>query len=190
MKFPKDAVRCLDDNGPILYPTSYGPYKCETCGAGLKPGQEPGVGEHWEESYGYLVQVETQDDGSDSEDEVSQLNEVISTFASILGDGLTAVGIGGHFTCSEADDLARALILGGHKQAAITFLDGHSTGDDDVDDQHKVGDDFEARVLELAGLPVPELIELPDPVASVESTSTHELEVVTTEELVVLLNLH
>ncbi|MGW3323904.1 hypothetical protein [Streptomyces virginiae] len=190
MKFPKDTVRCLDDNGPILYPTSFGPYKCETCGAGLKPGQTPGVGEYWSESYGYLVQQEVPDDDRDTEDEISDLNDVIATFATILGDGLTAVGIGGHFTCSEADDLARALILGGHKQAAIAFLKGHAVGDYDVDDQHQVGDDFEARALELAGLPVPELIELPDPVAPVESTTTHEVEVVTTEELVDLLNLN
>jgi hypothetical protein len=75
----------------------------------------------------------------------------------------------------------------------MTFLEGHAHGDYDVDDEHGDLLDYEAYVLELAGQPVPELIEGPKGKAEVVTEGTvvrHELEVVTTEELIVLLNLH
>ncbi|WP_420312566.1 hypothetical protein ACOB87_38065 [Streptomyces sp. YS-B37] len=191
---PTNAVRCQDDNGAILYPTKPGtPYKCETCGAGLEPGQSPGVGEYWTESYGYLCLAEVVEDERDTEEELSDLYYSIAVFARILGDQMTAHGVGGHFTCSEAEDVARELAKSGHKHAAMTFLEGHAYGDDDPDDLHTDIDDYEAWVLELADQPIPTLVEGPKDKAEVvvESTTTkHELEVVTTEELVVLLNLH
>jgi hypothetical protein len=190
---PSNVVRCLADNGPILYPFEGGAYKCKTCGGGLKPGQSSASGLYWSESYGYLVEGDLVEDERDTEEEVSDLYSAIGVFAEILGDQMTASGVGGHFTCSEANELVRALMVGGNKQAAMTFLEGHAQGDYDVDDEHGDLLDYEAYVLELAGQPVPELIEGPKGKAEVVTEGTvvrHELEVVTTEELIVLLNLH
>ncbi|MFE9924292.1 hypothetical protein ACFYQA_22750 [Streptomyces sp. NPDC005774] len=158
MKVPSNVVRCAVDSGPIVYPLPGIPYRCQTCGESLKGAEHP-PGTHWEESYGYLVEVETEEDPRDTEEEVADLYSAIETFASILGDGLTACHVGGSFTCSEADRMAAALMEGGHKQAAMTFLEGHATGDDDPDDTHPDIEDFEAYVLKLVGQRVPELIE-------------------------------
>jgi hypothetical protein len=73
-------------------------------------------------------------------------------------------------------------MVGDHKHAAMTFLEGHAHGDYDVDDEHGDLLDYEAYVLELAGQPVPELIEEPEPKAP-------ELVIVTTEELIELIGL-
>ncbi|MFF8845519.1 hypothetical protein ACF08N_22820 [Streptomyces sp. NPDC015127] len=163
-KVPSNVVRCQSDNGPILYPLTVGTrYKCENCGGGLEPGQRPAVGNYWEESYGYLVEAEVVEDERDTEEEIGDLYSAISVFADILGDGMTAHHVGGSFTCSEAERMAEALMQGGHKRAAMTFLEGHAAGDDDPDDIHPDIEDFEAYVLELAGKPVPELIEEPAP---------------------------
>jgi hypothetical protein len=102
---------------------------------------------------------------------------------------MTAHGVAGHFTCTEAEELARTLAKTGHKRAAMTFLEGHAYGDDDPDDLHADIDDYEAWVLELAGQPVPTLIEGPK-VVTEGTVVKHELEVVTTEELIDLLNLN
>ncbi|ATI18935.1 hypothetical protein SEA_JANUS_72 [Streptomyces phage Janus] len=185
-KVPANVVRCLDDNGPILYPSIGNPYRCETCGGGLKPGQGGEPGYHWDESYGYLVQVETEDDPRDTEEEIEDVYSALSVFADILGDGMTAFHVGGSFTCSEANRMAEALMVGGHKKAAMTFLEGHASGDDDEGDIHPDIEDFEAYVLELAGKPVPELIEEPEPKAP---TKVVALAVVTTDELLKLMNL-
>jgi hypothetical protein len=191
---PNNVVRCQADNGPILYPVKSGvSYKCETCGGGLKPGQSSGVGEYWTESYGYLCEAEVVEDERDTEEELSDVYSALDTFADILGDPMTASGVGGHFTCSEANRLVQALMVGGNKRAAMTFLEGHAHGDYDVDDEHGDLLDYEAYVLELAGQPVPELTEGPRDKAEVVTEGTvvkHELEVVTTEELIVLLNLN
>ncbi|WMI34797.1 hypothetical protein SEA_MARAV_75 [Streptomyces phage Marav] len=179
MKVPSNVVRCPIDNGPILFPGyGNGPYRCAKCDEPLR-GAEHTPGTHWEESYGFLAEVETED-GPDTEEEISELQDAIATFASILGDPMTALHVGGSFTCREADDLARALMAGGHKREAITFLDGHATGDDDPDDVHPEIEDFEAYALELAGLPVPELVDEPDP---------EETPAPTTDELLKLMNL-
>ncbi|QOV06202.1 hypothetical protein KGG72_gp72 [Streptomyces phage Salutena] len=160
MKVPSNVVRCSVDNGPIVYPTSPGtPYHCKTCREPLKNAEHT-PGTHWEESYGFLVEVETEDDPRDTEEEVADLYDAIRTFASILGDGLTACHVAGSFTCSEADEMARALMVGDQKRAAITFLEQHALGDDDEDDTHPEVKDFEAYVLELAGQSVPELVDL------------------------------
>jgi hypothetical protein len=190
---PSNVVRCQVDNGPILYPLKPGPYKCETCGEGLKYDQRPTPGLYWGESYGYLAVNEVEEDERDSDEEIEDLYSAIGVFARILGDQMTAHGVGGHFTCTEAEELARTLAKNGHKRAAMTFLEGHAYGDDDPDDLHAGIDDYEAWVLELAGQPVPVLIEGPKTKAEVVTEGTvvkHELEVVTTEELVVLLNLN
>ncbi|MFF4054635.1 hypothetical protein ACFYZ0_02450 [Streptomyces sp. NPDC001708] len=163
MKIPTNVVRCLEDNGPILYPLKPGPYRCANCGGGLKPGQGAVPGAYWGESYGYLVEIEVEDDPRDTEEEISDLYDAISTFADILGDGMTAFHVAGSFTCTEAERMAKALMEGGHKRAAMTFLEGHASGDDDPDDMHRGIEDYEAWVLELAGKSVPELIEEPEP---------------------------
>jgi hypothetical protein len=187
---PSNVVRCPVDNGPILYPLKPGPYKCETCGGGLNPGQRPAPGLYWGESYGYLAEQEVEEDERTTDEEVEDLYSAIGVFARILGDPMTAAGVGGHFTCAEAEDLARTLAKTGHKRAAMSFLDGHADGDDDPDDLHVGIDDYEAWVLELAGQPVPTLIEGPAQVVTEGAVVKHELEVVTTEELLDLLNLN
>lgn len=67
---------------------------------------------------------------------IERANEAGELLAEVLGDGMTAVGAGGHFTCSEADKIATALLLLGHPAAARMWLEGHAEGDDDPDDQH------------------------------------------------------
>lgn len=54
--------------------------------------------------------------------------------ADVFSDQLTASGTGGHFNCGEAENVAHALILLGHPEAAATFLAGHAMGDDDPED--------------------------------------------------------
>jgi hypothetical protein len=78
-------------------------------------------------------------------------------------------------------------MVGDHKHAAMTFLEGHARGDYDVDDEHGDVLDYEAYVLELAGQPVPELIEEPEPKAA--EPKAPELVIVTTEELIALIGL-
>ncbi|MEU9795041.1 hypothetical protein AB0E27_31370 [Streptomyces sparsogenes] len=185
MKVPSNVVRCKVDNGPIVYPSIGNPYRCQTCGAVLD-GRSPGINERWDESYGYLVEVEPEEDPRDTEEEISDLYLALYTFASILGDGLTAVHLGGSFTCSEADRIAKALMEGGHKREAMTFLKGHASGDDDPDDVHPDIKDFEAYVLELAGKPVPELIDVPEPDAPAKAS---EPPVVTADDLLKAMNL-
>ncbi|MEU4984881.1 hypothetical protein [Streptomyces sp. NPDC021969] len=186
MMVPSNVVRCKVDNGPIVYPGIGTPYHCKFCGATLDGGTGPAVGAIWEESYGYLVEVEAEDDERDTEEEIEDLYSAIHTFADIFGDGMTAMNVGGHFTCSEADRMATALMEGGHKRAAMTFLEGHASGDDDEDDIHPDIEDFETYVLELAGKPVPELIEVEEPKLPPKAVV---LAVVTTDELLKLLNL-
>ncbi|MDX3525096.1 hypothetical protein P1P75_01180 [Streptomyces sp. ID05-39B] len=186
MKIPSNVIRCLVDNGPILYPQPGGSYKCATCGGGVGPGRGGEPGYHWEESYGYLVQVETVDDERDSDEEIEDLYSAISVFADILGDGMTAQGVGDYFTCTEAERLTKALMEGGHKRAAMTFLEGHAFADDDPDDLHADIDDYEAYVLELAGKPVPELIEEPKPKAPAGEVA---LPTVSVDELLHIMNL-
>jgi hypothetical protein len=182
MKIPSNVVRCLNCKGPIIYPLSGGQYRCKGCEAGKTRAERAEPGYYWEESYGYLVQVDYDNaDERDTEEEVSDLYSALKTFADVLGDGMTAFHVGGSFTCSEAESMAQALMVGGHKHAAMTFLEGHADGDDDEDDIHRDVKDYEAWVLELAGKPVPELIEEPEP----ES----DLPTVTTEELLKLMNL-
>jgi len=64
--------------------------------------------------------------------------------ASVLGDPWVANHVAGKFSCAEADDIARALVLLGQPDAAYTFIDGHATGDDDSDDSHQWPDDADS----------------------------------------------
>lgn len=65
------------------------------------------------------------------------LRYALDGLADVFGDGMTAVHVGGSFTCSEAETIAYALLAGGHREAAVTFMVGHGDGDDDPDDEHR-----------------------------------------------------
>ncbi|MET9861987.1 hypothetical protein ABZY93_22240 [Streptomyces smyrnaeus] len=67
-----------------------------------------------------------------------QLSDALDGVASTFGEFMTAEA-GSHFTCGEADALARALVVAGHRDAAITWLNGHAEGDE-IDDLHFVHD--------------------------------------------------
>lgn len=178
MKVPINVVRCPVDNGPIAYPDQPGtPYRCVRCGEILK-GYDTEPGAYWAESHGFLVTIEPED-GPDTEEEISELYSAIEDVARVLGDPMTAMHLGERFTCTEADDLARALMVGNQKSAAITFLEAHAQGDGEDDDHHEV-EDIENYVRELADLPPVELIEEPDP---------EETPAPTADELLKLMNL-
>lgn len=60
--------------------------------------------------------------------------ELFNDLASVFGDGYIASDVGHHFTCTEADTIARVLKLSGNVEAAETWLEGHAEGDDCGDD--------------------------------------------------------
>ena len=64
------------------------------------------------------------------------LRNALCEMAAVLGDGMTASGVGGSFTCSEAETLAEVLVLSGHAKEAASFLAGHAEGDDDAEGTH------------------------------------------------------
>ncbi|MEU8621403.1 hypothetical protein [Streptomyces sp. NPDC048623] len=65
----------------------------------------------------------------------SLLVEAFRPLAGVFGDGMTADSVGSKFTCSEANDIALALHVSGHEEAAVTWLLGHAEGED-WDDLH------------------------------------------------------
>ncbi|MEU0674492.1 hypothetical protein ABZ330_16650 [Streptomyces sp. NPDC006172] len=65
----------------------------------------------------------------------AQLDDALADLANTFSLMGTAEA-GGHFTCTEADALARVLAASGHRNAAISWLEGHAYGDDDEDDVH------------------------------------------------------
>ncbi|AXQ62400.1 hypothetical protein SEA_TRVXSCOTT_74 [Streptomyces phage TrvxScott] len=69
------------------------------------------------------------------------LNDALAELASVFGDGMTADHTGSGFTCTEADAVARVLALTGHKDAAVTWLEGHASGDEGGDIHHVYEDD-------------------------------------------------
>ncbi|AXQ65272.1 hypothetical protein ACF1AX_21530 [Streptomyces sp. NPDC014802] len=69
------------------------------------------------------------------------LNDALAELASVFGDGMTADHTGSGFTCTEADAVARVLALTGHKDAAVTWLEGHASGDEGGDSHHVYEDD-------------------------------------------------
>lgn len=81
------------------------------------------------------------------------LNDALAELASALGGA--AYDTGSAFTCSEADAVARALALAGHKDDAVSWLLGHADGDQG-DDLHFTYDETdpedEGRVLTEAEL--------------------------------------
>lgn len=85
------------------------------------------------------------------------LTEALTGLADVFGDGMTADMVGSSFTCTEADAIARVLVVAGHKDEALTWLENHAQGDE-VDDSHYTYDETdpedEGRVLTE-----PELIE-------------------------------
>ncbi|WP_406192423.1 hypothetical protein OH733_05290 [Streptomyces griseus] len=189
-KVPSNVVRCVADDSPILYPPVTGtPHKCATCGNGLAPEQRPSDGLYWAESYGYLVETEDVVDDRDSDEEVNDLYGALRSIADILGDFMAASGVGSHFTCTEANTIAQALMVADRKREAMTFLEGHAEGDDDEDDEHGDVDDFERYVLELAGKPVPELIDEPKREATDPLKEEAKAALVSTEELLDLMGL-
>ncbi|WP_327292463.1 hypothetical protein [Streptomyces sp. NBC_01198] len=78
------------------------------------------------------------------------LTESLAMMADVFGDGMFASHVGGFFTCSEADSIARVLLLSGHRDEALTWLSCHADGDE-VDDSHFTYDEDdpkdEGRVL-------------------------------------------
>jgi hypothetical protein len=71
------------------------------------------------------------------------VEDALADLADVTGDSMTAVDVGGHMTCTEADAIARALLAGGHRYAASRWLDGHARGDEDIADDRHVGDSFD-----------------------------------------------
>ncbi|ATI18775.1 hypothetical protein SEA_DAUDAU_74 [Streptomyces phage Daudau] len=65
-----------------------------------------------------------------------ELNDALAELASVFGDGMTADHTGSGFTCTEADTVARVLVLAGHTDAAETWLHGHADGDDGGDSHY------------------------------------------------------
>ncbi|WP_438470752.1 hypothetical protein [Streptomyces asiaticus] len=78
------------------------------------------------------------------------LKDAIRGLAEVFGDGMTSSETGPSFTCLEADSIARVLLLSGHKEDALRWLEGHADGDE-VDDLHYTYDENdpedEGRVL-------------------------------------------
>lgn len=66
--------------------------------------------------------------------------QALTELAGVFGDGLTANMVGSQFTCSEADKIARSLLLAGHRKEAETWLSGHAQGDE-YDDYHFIVND-------------------------------------------------
>lgn len=59
----------------------------------------------------------------------TELNEL----AAVFGDGMTAMHLGGSFTCPEANTIAAVLALSGHIDAASEWLAAHAEHDEDHD---------------------------------------------------------
>jgi hypothetical protein len=79
------------------------------------------------------------------------VEDALAELADVFGDSMTAVDVGGHVTCTEADAIARALLAGGHRYAATRWLDGHAHGDVDAEEDRHVGDGFDLEAY-LDGL--------------------------------------
>lgn len=80
----------------------------------------------------------------------------VTELAGVFGDGMTAMHVGPHFTCSEADVIAATLAAGGHTEAAESFLSGHVAGDepgdthyDDDADRSWTDEEISAYVREM-----------------------------------------
>lgn len=68
---------------------------------------------------------------------VAYSQEIVRSALLMFTDGMTALGVGPHFTCSEAEELAAAMRQVGIDEDGVrTWLRGHADGDDDEDDMH------------------------------------------------------
>lgn len=74
----------------------------------------------------------------------------LAEIASVLGDPLTASGLGPHLTCTEANRLAEALASVGLVEEGSALIVGHAAGDDDELDVHYGVTDGAAYLLEKA----------------------------------------
>jgi hypothetical protein len=71
------------------------------------------------------------------------VQDALSDLAGVFGDSMTAGDVGARMTCTEADAITRALLVGGHRDAASVWLAGHARGDDDPDADRHLGDRFD-----------------------------------------------
>ncbi len=103
-----------------------------------------------------------------TDDNASEAGKLL---AEVFGDDMLAQMQGGNFTCSEADNIATALIMLGQPDAAATWLEGHSLGDDSDEDSHHLGDGDDAEELARShvkmlaatnGLAIDQWLEVPD----------------------------
>lgn len=67
----------------------------------------------------------------------TELTTARTEAARLFTDEVFAGAAGGHFTCGEAEIVARWLRVELGHDAAETWLDGHAYGDDDPDDLHR-----------------------------------------------------
>lgn len=64
----------------------------------------------------------------------AEVVEAVAEFAAMMGRVSTSAE---HFTCAEAETVARLLRALGHSADAERFLDAHAAGDDEDYDQHR-----------------------------------------------------
>jgi len=58
-------------------------------------------------------------------------------FLAVFNDQMLAGDVGPRFTCGEVEALAGMLRAVGAEGAAAAWIEGHSWGDDDIDDLHR-----------------------------------------------------
>ena len=58
-------------------------------------------------------------------------------FLDVFDDHMLAEDVGPRFTCGEVEALAGMLRTVGAEGAAAAWIEGHSWGDDDIDDLHR-----------------------------------------------------
>jgi FMN-dependent NADH-azoreductase len=61
----------------------------------------------------------------------------VAQFRAVFAAADTAHDVGPHFSCKEVDALAGMLRAIGAGDAAAVWIEGHSWGDDDVDNLHR-----------------------------------------------------
>lgn len=66
----------------------------------------------------------------------TDLNTARADVLALLTDTWVADQVGGHFTCNEADTIAKWIRLELGDTEAEAWLDGHAAGDDDPEDKH------------------------------------------------------
>lgn len=67
------------------------------------------------------------------------LTQALYDMAKILGDEMTAGDVGPQFSCNEVEPIVRVLALAGHRGAAINFLFGHASGDEEIEEDRHAG---------------------------------------------------